>query len=342
MLKKTLITLALVLTLTAGIATAQYGDNSPEAQAALTMLTATDEFQQLVSDYPNYSTFIEREENEWLIEVFAETEDDEIWLGAAWIDATTLEILGYETADGEDEQEEMEITPEIQIIIDTIAATEDFAANLAQYPGYQSFAYEEGNEYVLIGFFASDGEDEEIFLGEAFVQRDNMQIVEAFVPVFLSPDEIAQRTPEIIAIAEADMAVASMIAELELTNPQVEYEPDEQTWVVFYEQGYDFYEVILGADEEAMTGLMVLDVRVFSEFDEAEREQLARDEAITLAFEADALANIDLPEDWFTRITPLGANLYGVDFITEDVTLIVQVIVDINQQQIIEVIEQAS
>ncbi|MEL6269840.1 MAG: hypothetical protein AAFV33_01060 [Chloroflexota bacterium] len=356
MFKRTIMSFVLVLTLTAGIASAQYGDDSPEARNVVNTITALPEFQQELASYPEYNYYIERNEDVWYLELFVESEDDELWLAVIIVDAETLEVIEVERGDGEDmemedgeddeneddeEYEEVEITPEIQAVIDSVAADEQFAPMLAEFPNYRTFVEEEEAGYLIVGFYVP-GEDE-MFLGEAFVQRSTMMIEGAMVARFLTESEIEARRPEILAIAQADMAVSAVLAELPAeTTPYIIYEPLEQMWYVVYENGLETYEVTIGEpedDDAMMRGLSVLGIENISEFEQAELDQIARDEAVALAFEAPAFEEIDLPDGWYTRITQLSETTYGVDFVTEDGTLIMQVVVDTGQNTIVEVVQ---
>lgn len=334
MIQRTLAALILAAALTVGSASAQFGDDSPQAQNVLVLVTADERFSELIEAYPDYNYYIEDNDETWFVELFVEDED--IWLGEAVVDAETLEIVDMEI--GEGDPEALEITPELQQVIDTISADDRLAPVLANFPEYQVEVFDEG-EFAVVAFFAGDDDEEDFFLGEAFIHKETRDIEGIMVAQLLSAEQIAERTPQIIAIAESDPAVAAILAEIGTTAPSVEYHAFEGTWGVYYEDGFRFYEILVGPpeEEESISGeLVVLHVESYSEFDTTELEQMERDNAIALAFEADAFQTMDLPEDWFTRTTPLGDGIYGVDFVTEDGTLILQVVVDLPANRIIE------
>ncbi|NDJ61082.1 MAG: hypothetical protein GYB67_08145 [Chloroflexi bacterium] len=335
LIKRTLIALLFTLALTTGVLFAQDGDNSPAAQHVVALVAASEPFAELVAQYPNYRSYTEMEDGYWYVELFVINDEDEIWLGEAFVNADTLEIESINL--GGDDFGEASTSPEAQAAIALVAASEDFVTLLAQFPNYEAYAFEE-EAYIFVEFFAP-GDEDDMFLGEAAVARDTLMIDYTVVAQFLTDAEIEARTPEVIRLAEADPAVTALLADLPATTPYVEYNPIEAAWLLYYENGLDLYEVIVGEpDDTESPGLAVLDINNVSEFDAAAREQLDRDRAVTLAFSADVFEEIDLPAAWFTRTTPLGNGLFGVDFITDTGDLLLQVIVDLTTDSINQVI----
>ncbi len=334
-MKRTLTILLLTLLLTT---TAAFAQNDPEAELIATLVAASEPFAAFVDEYPNYEFYTELNGDVWYVELYAVDDDEEIWFGEAWINAETLVIEDYDLA-GDDDTFEMEISPEIQSIIDVVATDDAIAANLTQYPNYEAYAFDEG-EFVIVEFAGVNEEGDEVFLGEAFVRKNGVIIEEIYAPVFLTDEQIAAQQPQIQQIVEADPSVNALLADLPNPYTSIEYSPGEG-WIVYYESGLEVYEVIVGdaEDDEADTELRVLGIRDVAEFDTTEREQILRDQAVTIAFEAEPLERIDLPDEWFTRTSPLGNDLMGVDFITNDGTLILQVIVNTATETVTEVVE---
>lgn len=329
-----MILLALSLLVTGGAALAQ--DTS--AEAVVELVATSESFSALVAEYPNYEYYVEQEDDYWYVELYAFDGEDEIWFGEAYINVETLEIQHVFVPSLFDIEN---LSPEAQAAIVIVESDENFAPLLADFPNYEVFAYEEEG-YVFVEFLGIGDEGDEVYLGEAFINSTNMQIEEYFVAQFLTPDEIAEQTPQILELVEKDPAVMNLLATLPPTRPFVEYEPVGAAWLVYYEDGLDIYEVrIVESEEPDMAGLVVESVENVSDFDEAERAMIDRDRAVTIAFEAGPFTHMDLPDDWMTRATPLGDDLYGVDFVTEDGQLILQVIVNMNSGTITEVVEPA-
>lgn len=343
MFKRLYLTL-LVMLLAMGVAVAptalaQEDMPDPDAERIVTIVAASEPFLPFTTEYPDYGYYAERDGEFWYIELFYVDGEEEIWFGEALIHAETLEFDYVYTAEGEGE-EDVPPSPEALAAVDFVKADPDFATLLAMHPNYQTEIFQEGNA-VFVAFFI-DTDEAFIPLGEAFIDINTLEFYEKQVPVFLTPEQIAAQTPQIVQFAQNSPVVQELVAGLSDPNqqPDVEYDPSGGWWLLFYEDGLDIYMVAIGESNhrEEDGVLIVWEIRNVSEFDEAERDRIERDQAITIAFNAEIFETLDLGDDWMARANPLGEGLVGVDFITTDGTLIVQIIVDLPSEMVREVV----
>lgn len=364
MLKRIASICLMILLLSAAITHAQFGDSSPEAQAALSQAAADARVAAVLAQYPDYNTYVTLDEDLWYIEFYREQDGDELMLAVLLLDAESLAVddieylinadsddeEDFDDDEGEDDEEDFDDEGDDEseddegsvqsggAVVELAKTDPDLGTLLADFPDHWAEVFEEDGTLV-VEFFIDGDDDEEILLGAASINPEAMTIEEVFIAAILSDAEIAQQQPEIIRIAQSDPVVADLLPGDDPVPSLVEYEAEEGRWSVYYEVGLNIYQVVVGEYEDEDSGEMligVIDINNLSEFSEAEREQIARDNALSLAFDAEVFNTLPLPESWFSRVSPLGGGQYGVDFITESGQLIAQVIVDLPSERVLE------
>lgn len=222
----------------------------------------------------------------------------------------------------------------------------DFATMLAEHDSYRAEAWlleeeQAGDSLWEVEFFVDEGEDM-TWLGWALVDVASGEILEQFVPRFISAEEINALAPRLREIALGDPEIAQVV-----TNPAewqigVEHNPYENLWEVYFGRGLDFWTVLIyqnAYDETEMVAKSEAEFEVVAVINEtALQEQEAdaqrRTDAIMLAFEAPgaeaALSRAD--DDWTTYVQPLDASRYTVEFVTTE--RLFCVVVDVEAQRV--------
>ncbi len=233
------------------------------------------------------------------------------------------------SAQGQDEP-----SPEAQQAIDLLAAQEEVAAYLANHPGWVGEAWpEEESSVWYVDFY--DGATEE-WLGGGSVDLASQEILGISIPRELTPEEIQAGKAEIEAFLAADAAIQARLGSYpRLWEHEISYDPWEQRWEAWYYHGLDAFTVLLYFEEDGRIYLdNIVDPYVL---EEAAAEQLRRDQAVELAYEAegidDALAGVD---NWRTYVEHQGEGRWTVEFVA-DGQLLFSALVDIDAWNVMEV-----
>ncbi len=233
------------------------------------------------------------------------------------------------SAQGQDEP-----SPEAQQAIDLLAAQEDVAAYLAKHPGWVGEAWPEGDESSIWYVDFYDGATEE-WLGSGSVDLASEEVLDISIPRELTPEEFQAGQAEIEDFLAADAAIQARLGSYpKLWEHDISYDPWEQRWEAWYYHGLDAFTVLLYFEEDGRIYLdNIVDPYVL---EEAAAEQLRRDQAVELAYEAegidDALAGVD---NWRTYVEPQGEGRWTVEFVA-DGQLLFSALVDIDAWNVME------
>ncbi len=231
-------------------------------------------------------------------------------------------------------QSQDENSPEAQQAIDLVAAQEDVAAYLANHPGWVGDAWPEGDDSSIWYVDFYDGATEE-WLGSGSVDLATQEVLDITIPRELTPEEFQAGQAEIEAFLAADAAVQARLGSYpKLWEHDISYDPWEQRWEAWYYRGLDAFTAILYFEDNGSLFLEnIVDPYVL---EEAAAEQMRRDQAVALAYEAegidDALANVD---NWRTYVEHQGEGRWTVEFVA-DGQLLFSALVDIDAWNVME------
>lgn len=222
-----------------------------------------------------------------------------------------------------------------QAIIELVAQEPDFEANLAVFDTYTTDIYrsEDGSLWEIEFYVDYDGE--EVWMGWALVDLAGESVLESYAARFRSDEEIEALAPEIEALALADLEVQALLGDPNQWEIYHYYNPWEHAWFVYFIRGLDEWSVQIVEYEEGDEMVREI-IGIFDEtqLEEVEAEANRRDIAIMLAYEApgadDALASAD---DWMTRVQPISASQYAVEFVAGETRLFCTT-VDVDAEQI--------
>lgn len=241
----------------------------------------------------------------------------------------------------EDQVADWQPTSDGDLIIEQVAASEYFAAFLAENPGW--FAYvepageeeDEGEgEAWFLEFLGGEDEEDEEFLGYAYLNSQTGLLYEWAISRPLSRAELEAGREEVRAVVAQDSEVQALLGDPASWQESIRHEPLEDGWIVEYRRGMEGIELVLFEDGG---DLRIFEIYVDGQLDEEESEQYARATAIDLAANTEQadirLENID---DWTTLAEPQADGLWTVTFLSEDETLLFAV-VDVNNETVVEV-----
>lgn len=218
-----------------------------------------------------------------------------------------------------------------QSLIVIASQSEEFAGWLAEYEGWQGYAYppEEGTVWY-VEFYDAAGEE---WLGYANVDVETGEIQDLFVPRPLPAEEYAAGKERILDLVFADPEVQVWLIDPLLWDPYVDFNRFEQVWEVHLYRGNDGILIKASLDEYSLYINEIIDENHLSE---EQALQDARDQAISLAYSGagidQALAGYD---DWRTYVENLGGPRWSVTFVANEQELF-YALVDIASGKVLE------
>ncbi len=222
--------------------------------------------------------------------------------------------------------------------IEIAAAHPVIAAALDHFPQWSATAEEDDPDQNTWYVTFYEDQAQESWLGEATVDLDDEQVVDYYVPVFLSPEEEARQRAEVEALVLADPQVLALLGNPDDWQRYTEYDPYEAAWHAVFEWGLDAWDVIVLWDDNDSIWYIEA-IRDPYAFDEEQKQRLDRDKALELAFESDALWEvIGDYDDWNAITAPLTEAQWGVSFVVNNQE-VYYLRVDIDAWEILE--EQA-
>lgn len=295
-------------------------------QAIIDVVTSDPTVAEALSQYNQdditiYFEPAEEGENIWNLEFVLETGDDEEFLGWILFDANTNTILEMEGA-----RQELQISAEQRAaVIELVTSQPQFAEQLAAYPNYEVEIYGESDEdelFLEVEFFIDQGDDN-VWLGWALVDANSRSVVDFFLPLILSEEEMAEQSPAIVAFAQNDPEVLALIGNPAEWQTYPNYNLYEMVWEVAFVRGLEIYIVWVFSEPEAEEfPLSIVNIYREDEMTEQQAENNRRDTAITIAYEYPSLDDvIAVTDDWQAFVQPQSENVYIVEFVSGDTRL---------------------
>ncbi len=225
--------------------------------------------------------------------------------------------------------------PQAQKAIQLVAASEQFADFLAQYPNWLGWAEQDDGDWWYVEFWSADYEE---WLGEAVVNLQTGEIRESFVPRPLPAEKYAELLPRVQAYALADGEVQALLGDPAQWEVWADYDRWEGVWFVDFTRGLDHYVAVVRVetDENGQQAFVLEELFDANLMDAEEQERANRDTAVALAYEAEGVdAALDGHDDWTTYVEPLEENVYSVEFVAGGQELF-HAVVNIAQGTILE------
>ncbi len=219
-----------------------------------------------------------------------------------------------------------------QTAINLAATSGEFADWLAGYNHWQGSAYPDDTEP---GLWYVDFYDETVdeWLGWAAVDLNTGEIVDSFVPRPLPPEEFQAGQERVTAFVLNDPEVLALLEDPDLWELGVDFNRYDQQWEAWFARGLDALVVTLYQDGDNFYIDEIEDANALSE---QQALQAARDQAITLAYEAEGVWEaLDGVDDWYTYTERQGDNLWSVEFTTADGELF-YALVDVAAEKVLE------
>ena len=217
------------------------------------------------------------------------------------------------------------------------AADEEMAWHISHY-NWNADAYQEDEESTVwtMEFWSEDsaGEYEE-WLAWAEVELADGTVRDAYVPRELTAEEYQEGQAIAEALVLNDIAVQAAVGDISHWEYDTYYDRWDQAFYVSLWYGLDEIYVSIQLDEENRSYYIeqITDANVL---EEAEQAELARNQAIELAWEADGIWDVlQHFDDWTTYVEHQGGSQYSVAFVTTDAELF-YAIVDVESWTVLE------
>ena len=212
-----------------------------------------------------------------------------------------------------------------------LAAHEPVSSFLADYSDWQGEArqeHEQGNIWSVELY--SEAADE--WLGYGLVNAKTGEIIEFFVPRELTPEEFQAGRERVEKLVFGDAEVLALLGDPELWEHETGYDRWEARWYVWFAKGLDEWAVTV----EMGDGWESIEIIDPNALEEAEQEQLLRDQAIELAYEAEGVDKaLDGVDDWRTYVEHQGGSQWTVSFVNDGEELFFA-LVDVESWQVLD------
>lgn len=220
-----------------------------------------------------------------------------------------------------------------QAAIDLAAAQPEVALYLSGFASWRADAWQE-DESSTVWFidFYDVAKDE--WIGNARVDVALAQVLEYYAPRELTSEEFQAGQAKIEAYLPYDAEVTARMGNPDLWYHTVTYDRWESNWKVYYARGLDEFVVLMNMDENGEVYLdQITDPYLFEEKEAAE---LARNQAIELAYSAPGLdAALEGRDHWRTYAEQQDGARWSVAFVADEQQLF-SALVDIESWQVLE------
>ncbi len=215
------------------------------------------------------------------------------------------------------------------------ASHDDLSQHLATYEAWYGEAYEDSGGWWWVDFYADeDGEDDE-WLGNAYVNIDTGEIVNAFAPLALLPEDYELGYTIVEDLLSDDREVVAFLGDIEDWDVYIDYDRYDQVWYVYMSRGLAAYTARLYVDLDNESAYLE-SFKDANALDAQERRNLARNLALELVWQAEgidqAIAGVD---DWRTYVSRQDNGIYSVILATEARELF-YALVDVERRTVIE------
>lgn len=234
----------------------------------------------------------------------------------------------------DDQIEGWQATDDADQIIEQVAESQYFAAWLDENPGWQAFAETDEGASWFVEFYI-DNDDEEEFLGFAYLNVEQGVLGEWAITRPLSAAEFEKGQAEVVALLDSDPEIEVLLGD----NPaswdrRVDYESIEGAWRARYTRGIEHIEIYFFEEDG---DLVIGDMFMEGFLDEETGQQVARDLAIEIAFDTtEADERLDGIDDWTALAEPQPDGLWTVSFVSGDDSLLFAV-VDVENEELVEI-----
>ncbi len=202
-------------------------------------------------------------------------------------------------------------------LVNLVAASEEFTDWLTGYPGWQGAAYYDGDgDTWYVEFYDASGDE---WLGYANVVDGSEEILDAFAPRPLPPDEFQAGQERIHTLVLEDPEVQALLVDPILWDIYVDFNRWDQVWEVWMARGVDAWVVSIALTDEYFS---IDDIVAGHTLEEEETVKADRDEAISLAYSAPGIdGRLDGFDNWRTYAEQHGDSIWSVAFVSGDTEL---------------------
>ena len=219
-----------------------------------------------------------------------------------------------------------------------IAADEEEIAWHISHYNWNADAYQEDKDSSVwtMEFWSEDGAGEyEEWLAWAEVDLANGAVLDAYAPRELTAEDFHEGQMIAETLVLNDIAVQAAVGDISRWEHDTYYDRWDEAFYVSLWYGLDEISVSVRLDEESRS-YYVEQITNANLLEEAEQAELARNQAIELAWEAEGIWDVLQDyDDWTTYVEHQGASQYSVAFVTTDAELF-YAIVDIESWKVLE------
>ncbi len=279
--------------------------NLSEEEQAIAIASAYEPVASTLSNYPKYKAFAYSEDDGyWEVEFFASSEEE----------TEENETEENQFTNENDENEESEENEE---------NNEDYEGNEEDNQGN-----EEGEE--------SDEEGEEgEWLGYVLLNLSTQEIIEYEIVQHLSEEELAAVQHRVQTALLQHPEIIALIGDAAGWNIELEYDPYEQLWLMFFEKEATAWLAEAVIEEEQVILINISDPTAL---DEEEKLAFQQEQAIELAYEgSNAPTILNGIDDWTTYVATQEDGRYGVSFVRGEEELYFA-LVDVDAWQVVETV----
>ena len=226
--------------------------------------------------------------------------------------------------------------PNVDLAIELVSKTDEFASWLEQYPGWFGGASDDDGDGIwYVEFYAEEWEE---WLGYANLELATGRIVESFIPLPLPQEEFQRGQDRLLPLVLGDPEIAAMLTDPILWEMWVEFNRWERVWQVYFYRGTQaiLITATLNEEEDYFTIDQISDPNALE--DEELREAL-RDEAISLAYSGEGAGEaLDGYDDWSTYTENLRSAVWSVSFVAHNGDELYFALVNVEDDTVLETV----
>lgn len=212
-----------------------------------------------------------------------------------------------------------------------LAAHEEVALHLSNYPDWEGNAWPEDDNGIWGIDFYSPAADE--WLGWGQVNVMTTEVLDYFVPIELSAEDFQEGLTAVENFVFSDPEVLALLGEAADWEHETSFNRWEQRWESWFWRGLDAFGVLVHYSDDGLWLDGIVDPNAFEAEEAAE---LARNQAIELAWEAGGVGDaLNDNDNWVTYVSPQPDGNWLVEFVADE-TLQFYALVDIAEWIIVE------
>lgn len=220
------------------------------------------------------------------------------------------------------------LQPDHQRAIKLTVKTKAVKTFLNHYPDWRAETYHDGGAVWHVDFYQKDE-----WLAFAHINVETKEVSDTKFPKKLSEEEFAERKKKVEQVVFNDPEVLALLVTAEDWDFEVQYDTYSEKWWMNFWRGIDTLRVDLYPDENSFHIDRVYDPKAFSE---EKALRVARDRAVELAWQAEAIGEaLDGVDNWHSYAEQQAGSVWSVSFDTSEKNLF-SALVDIEAWEVLE------